>query len=383
MTWLEPTRKCNITCDACFADNDPRSEKSLLQIQLELNHLLKLRKCDAMLIGGGEPLTHPGIVDIVAIIKQTGVKPVLITNGVGIDTSLVRAMKGAGLHSVTFHVDSHQARPGWEGATEPELNDLRQQLAELVAREGGLGCAFNTTIFPDTLGDVPAVVAWAVARPDLVQILTLIAVRMAQENGRYDYLVGDREIDFGKTPYVSSEDYGALTALEILAEIRRAVPDFEFSAFLGGTVYPDSLKWVIGNHICSRERSYGTIGRKTMELFQNLHHLMHSRYLAYTHPRDTRRGRSALLLSVIDPTVRKAAGCYIKDIIRHPSRLFHRLFVQSLSVVQPVDVLPNGETDTCDGCPNKTYWAGRLVSACRLEEYRMFGGPVTIVPRAN
>jgi hypothetical protein len=383
MTWLEPTRKCNITCDACFADNDPRSEKSLTQIQLELNHLLKLRKCDAMLIGGGEPLTHPQIVDIVAMIKRAGVKPVLITNGVGIDALQVRAMKSGGLHGITFHVDSHQARPGWEGATESELNELRQRLAELVAGEGGLGCAFNTTIFPDTLKDVPAIVAWAAGKPDLVQIVTLIAVRMAQEDGPYNYFVGDREVDFGRSPYVSPENYGDLTAVEIFEEIRRVVPDFEFSAFLGGTVNPESLKWAIGNHICSRERSYGSLGGRAMELFQNLHHLVRSRYLAYTHPRDTRKGRSALLLSLIDPMVRKTARRYVRDLVRHPSRLFHRLFVQSISVVQPVDVLPNGETDTCDGCPNKTYWAGRLVSACRLEEYRMFGGPVTIVPRAN
>ena len=38
MTWLEPTRKCNMTCDACFAVNDPHSEKSLDQIGPNSEH---------------------------------------------------------------------------------------------------------------------------------------------------------------------------------------------------------------------------------------------------------------------------------------------------------------------------------------------------------
>ena len=55
MTWLEPTRQCDITCDACFHENDPESQKSLEQIERELKTMLRLRRCDAMLIAGGEP----------------------------------------------------------------------------------------------------------------------------------------------------------------------------------------------------------------------------------------------------------------------------------------------------------------------------------------
>ncbi|MCK4495065.1 MAG: 4Fe-4S cluster-binding domain-containing protein, partial [Candidatus Aminicenantes bacterium] len=80
MTWLEPTRKCNITCDACFAINNPESQKTLSQIKKELETLLLLRRCDAMLIAGGEPLTHPQIVEITEMVKSYNVKPVIITN---------------------------------------------------------------------------------------------------------------------------------------------------------------------------------------------------------------------------------------------------------------------------------------------------------------
>ena len=36
MTWIEPTRSCNITCDACFHFPDPESHKSLGDIHSEI-----------------------------------------------------------------------------------------------------------------------------------------------------------------------------------------------------------------------------------------------------------------------------------------------------------------------------------------------------------
>mgnify|MGYP002357097554 FL=1 len=81
MSWLEPTRRCNITCDACFTINDPKSEKSLSQIRKELDTLLSIRKCDAVLIAGGEPLTHPKIVEIVKMVSDRKVKSQLIKIG--------------------------------------------------------------------------------------------------------------------------------------------------------------------------------------------------------------------------------------------------------------------------------------------------------------
>ena len=87
MSWLEPTRRCNITCDACFATNDPESEKPLDRIEREVEAILKLRRSDGMFIAGGEPLTHPGIVDIVRMVAARRLKPILVTNGVGLTSN--------------------------------------------------------------------------------------------------------------------------------------------------------------------------------------------------------------------------------------------------------------------------------------------------------
>jgi hypothetical protein len=147
-------------------------------------------------------------------------------------------------------------------------------------------------------------------------------------------------------------------------------------------VIPQSLKWVIGCHVTSRGRSYGVMGARSMELLQNGHHLFRRRYLAFSPPRANRSGRSALVLGLFDPGMRRVARSFATTAVRNPMVLLRRLHMQTISVVQPVDILPNGECDRCDGCPNKTFWEDRLVPACRADEYRRFGAPVHVVPQS-
>jgi hypothetical protein len=45
--------------------------------------------------------------------------------------------------------------------------------------------------------------------------------------------------------------------------------------------------------------------------------------------------------------------------------------------------MADGTADMCDSCPDMTYWNGELVNSCRLDEYRVFGGFVTVVDHAE
>ncbi|MFQ6037702.1 MAG: radical SAM protein [Candidatus Aminicenantales bacterium] len=381
MTWLEPTRKCNITCDACFARNDPASEKSLSQVEKELDTLLRLRRCDAVLIAGGEPLTHPAIVSITRLVKSRGVKPVLVTNGVGLTPKLVHDLKQAGAWGITFHVDSHQDRPGWRGKSERELNRLRQEFADLLYQERGLVCCFNTTVFPDALEQIPDVVEWAVSNVKKVQVLTLIAVRMISPEWPFDFYAGGEKVDLSRMPFSSSKTYRNLTAEEIISRVKKVLPDFQLCAYLGGTSRPHSLKWSIGCRVGTPAATYGWMGPRSMEILQNVHHFWTGRYLAYTKPSLSRKARLLFLFGVFDPQVRRALKAYLSAVWRNPRMAFGRIYTQTVNILQPIDILPSGDVDTCDGCPNKTYWNGGLVSACRLDEYAEFGTLLEAVPR--
>ncbi len=383
MTWLEPTRQCNITCDACFVENKANSHKSLECIESELHTLLSLRRCDAMLIAGGEPLIHPQILEIVRLVKSLNVKPVLITNGTVLNRNLAIELKKAGAYGITFHVDSHQSRPDWKGKNERELNTLRQQYADTLHEVGGLTCAFNITVFPDTLDFVPDILKWAVDNSDRVQIVTFICVRMAERDDRFDYHVGSRSIDVAAMPYTSNVPCGKLTTGDIYLKIKKILPSLEFCAYLGGTANPHSLKWVVGSHLVSDGKSIGYLGMKSMELFQNTYHFFKGKYLAYTKPSASKMGKLSLLLAIIDPQMRKALRVFAGAVFKSPRRLLKPIYIQSVSVVQPVDILESGEQDSCDGCPNTTLWKDTLVSACRLEDYRHFGGPILTSPRSR
>jgi MoaA/NifB/PqqE/SkfB family radical SAM enzyme len=381
MVWLEPTRTCNLTCDACFVENLPDSHKTMGEIEEDIETILRLCRTDSILIAGGEPLVHPDIIEIVRRVKATGAKAILFTNGVNLDPPLIRELRDAGVYGITVHIDSHQSRTGWIGCSEKDLNDLRQQYADMLYDEGRVCCAFNTTIFPDALHEVPDIVEWVVRNPVKVHIMSLVCVRMVHPDDPWDYYVGDRRVDFGETPLVSEQYYEHLKTPDIYHRIREALPDFDFCSFLGGTVHPDSLKWTTGCRISSSKHSYGNMGPRSMELMQCASHAFRGRYLSYVKAGMSSMGRSALLLGIVDPEMRKTARRYLAAVMCNPLELFRRLHIQSINVVQPSDILPTGEIDRCDGCPNKTPWQGRLVRACQIEEYRMFGAPVRAVPR--
>jgi len=68
-------------------------------------------------------------------------------------------------------------------------------------------------------------------------------------------------------------------------------------------------------------------------------------------------------------------------VVRNPFRVFQRLHLQSVTFIQPVDLLANGAQDMCDGCPDMTIHNGKLVWSCRLEEQLEYGDWVQTVPK--
>jgi len=116
-----------------------------------------------------------------------------------------------------------------------------------------------------------------------------------------------------------------------------------------------------------------------MEVMQNAHHLLKGKYLAFARPSLNRKAKLMFLFGLFDPEIRKSFKKYLLTVMKNPLALTKRLYVQSIVVEQPFDILPNGEQDHCDGCPNKTLWKDRLVSACILEEYLKYGAPAVAV----
>lgn len=390
LSWLEPTNKCNLACDGCYRQNDG-THKTLSEIQADLDTFRKWRTYDSVSIAGGDPLLHPDIVEIVRMVVRDGHKPIINTNGLALTRPLLEDLKRAGLVGLTFHVDSHQGRPGrWKKKTELELNELRLEYAQLVASVGGLSCAFNATIYQDTVEFVPDLVQFAADHIDIIHSIIFIMYRAAITEGDFDFFSDGKPVK--ATPLVYAVDEATqrtdISAPELVGVIQQRFPDFAPSAYLGGTEKPDSFKWLFTGRFGfpkngKESKVMGYVGPRFMEVVQNTHHVVKGTYLAYAPQWTLEAGRSALAMGVVEPGMRTIAANYARHLVRHPLDARKKLHFQSVMMIQPIDLLPDGRQNMCDGCPDVTAHDGKIVWSCRLEEYRTYGSLIQSVPKAR
>jgi hypothetical protein len=383
ISWLEVTKACNMYCEGCYSRNDPEGHKSLDQIKHDLEIFKKFRKTDGISLAGGDPLVHPDIVEIVRLIAQAGLKPIINTNGLALNKELLQELKKAGVVGFTLHVDSKQHRPHWKGKTEIELNQLRLYFAEMLAEAGGLSCAFNSTVYGDTIKFVPDIVEWGQKHIEIVHVLVFIAFRAAVLEQHFDYYAGGEKIDMGPIVYSTPEEDQRLDILsnDIVEVIQTRYPDFEPCAYLNGTEKANSFKWLLTGRIGTKKNIYGYVGPKFMELAQISHHFRNGRYLAYTKPSVQSHAKPMLLLAPLDKGIWEIAKNYLRSIVTNPLNLFKRLHLQSVTIIQPGDILCDGTLSMCDGCPDITVWNDQLVWSCRLEEQMKFGCFIRAVPK--
>ncbi|PWH17377.1 MAG: radical SAM protein [Ardenticatenia bacterium] len=375
IAWLEVTDVCNLRCEGCYRQH-LSGHKPLEEIKEEIRFFKRWRNPDNVSIAGGEPLLHPNILDIVAFIAENRMKPIILTNAIKLP-GMLKELKKAGLAGFTIHIDSHQGRPGWEGKSEKELNALRQEYADLIAAEGGLLVVFNSTVYPSTFHEIPDVVGWAQKNIDRVNGLVFITYRTAITDSMVAYDPAKREVDLSKLSYATDHfDEKFVTSPEVYQIIKDHFPEYEAACYLGGTVRHASFKWLAGVLIGSRRRIFGSVGKQTMEVAQVGHHLFVGTYLAYLSC--SRIGPYIFLMGFWDPNVRQAWRRWIGDVLRNPLRLFEPLYVQSIGIIQAPDIQPNGMADMCDSCPDMTVYNGTLINSCRMDEYRLFGGLLTV-----
>jgi len=165
-----------------------------------------------------------------------------------------------------------------------------------VRDAGGICCSFNSTVYEDTLRDLPALVGWAQRNIDMVHVMVFIAYRDAVQDGEFDYFCGGRRIDARQLVYAVEErrQRADISAPEMLAKVREHFPDFAPAAYLGGTEKPDSFKWLLATRIGTPARIAGYVGPRFIEAVQTTHHLWTGRYLAYADPRLLGAGRATL-----------------------------------------------------------------------------------------
>lgn len=367
--WIEVTDACDLRCPGCYRHRIG-GHRALAELEEEVRTLRRLTNCDRVAIAGGEPLLYPRIVDVVRMIADQGLKAVLLTHGGHLTPELGRELQRAGLAKFHFHVDSGMQRPGWEGRTEGEMNELRQHFVDLVRELDGVQCGFNITITPDTVHELPRILEWARHNIHTVQHLSLIAFRSIPIRDDTTYTVGGRPVDVTRLQHASAElDRMGLTTEAMLETLQSHDPGFHPSTYLPGTSAPATHKFLVAVQVGTARGHLGYLGARTQELVQVGHHLLTGRYCSFL--RNPKIGLKLLLLTPIDGQLRGVA----RRLARRPWRLLEPIYTQSVSLQQPNEML-DGRANLCDGCLNMMLHDGVLIPSCRLDEYRLFGGAV-------
>ncbi|RKX60975.1 MAG: radical SAM/SPASM domain-containing protein [Thermodesulfobacteriota bacterium] len=96
---LELSRACNLRCIYCYASSGlpMENELSLSEILDVVDQAVALGARKIIILGGGEPLLYPYLIDVIDYILSKGVKADLFTSGTLITPSKARALYDRGV----------------------------------------------------------------------------------------------------------------------------------------------------------------------------------------------------------------------------------------------------------------------------------------------
>ena len=153
------TKQCNLYCQHCYAAAETEPAPGEMTTEEGKRFLDDLAEFGApvVLFSGGEPLARDDLVELVDYASDSGIRPVLSTNGTLITEERAEALKEAGLQYVGVSVDGMPERNdefrGAEGAFDAALDGIE------ASQAAGLKTGLRYTITRHNADDLEDVVA--------------------------------------------------------------------------------------------------------------------------------------------------------------------------------------------------------------------------------
>ncbi len=115
--FLELTRRCNLSCRHCGSDCSVDSECGELDTASWLKIVDYFARTaspkPAIVLTGGEPLLHPGFVEIASALQEAGLSWGMVTNGFCLDEERLARIVDSGIESVTVSYDGTEEAHTW------------------------------------------------------------------------------------------------------------------------------------------------------------------------------------------------------------------------------------------------------------------------------
>ena len=361
---IEVNQACNMSCRACYKARASYT-KPFEQIIEEVDFAITQRNLDMITLAGGEPTLHPRLPYVITYIRDRGIKVSLLTNGLLLTEELLARYKAAGLTRAMVHVDAFQQRPDApEGATETDLNELRETILERVSRHGLRG-GLAMTLYRSCLHEFPDLLEYLFSSPHASLLLVTCCRSFAPIALKHG--VGDCAAAMDDTDLVEDEVTTA-EVVNVVEERLGLVPTHHIPS----SHRESERRWLfyLVFSIVDGEGNATYIYidprfKRTIAAANGLQKLVKGRYKLDMVPRPLEAvlvclGYAVLGLSL--PTFWRTVK-FLWKLWRRGTRI--------LSKVVVVQQLPNltgeGEIEYCQNCPDATVRQGEIVQLCMAD----------------
>ncbi len=101
------TRRCNLHCMHCYSKSANINYRNELTTQEAKNFIADLAdfKVPVLLFSGGEPMLRGDLFELAKLASDSGIRPVMSTNGTLITKEAAQKIKNAGFHYVGVSLD--------------------------------------------------------------------------------------------------------------------------------------------------------------------------------------------------------------------------------------------------------------------------------------
>ena len=159
------TRRCNLACDHCYIDAVRRrrsfpDELGTTDAGRLIAQIAALAPGAMLVLSGGEPMLRRDLAALVKLAAESGLAPVIGTNGTLLNERRAKRLKDAGAAGVGISLDA--ATPAFHDRLRGKVGAWKAAVRGVAAaRRAGLPVSLQATLFQENRGELAALAALA------------------------------------------------------------------------------------------------------------------------------------------------------------------------------------------------------------------------------
>jgi MoaA/NifB/PqqE/SkfB family radical SAM enzyme/alpha-beta hydrolase superfamily lysophospholipase len=159
---IEITTRCTLGCVACARTQRKlqsrfMSREDFCRVLESLPHAYRI-----VLVGLGEPLLHPEVIDFIGIAVAEGRRVSLVTSAMNLDAKMAHSLCDSGLSAITFSLDAVEQATAQRVRLGSDMRQISTNIRTLIDERNRQGSTMATAAFSalcvDNIGEFEAIV---------------------------------------------------------------------------------------------------------------------------------------------------------------------------------------------------------------------------------